>query len=154
MTVAWGRREWESGYVGWFGFDGSGWYPVSAYGVGLRLVLPVVACVGGGSGCAVVRPAWSRVPRVSRGDRGGRFGGVVMTAARDRFRLVREDSGGVLMVDRRGRVREWGSWRAAVRALTDAGEDLAEWRFYWFPAGAIGWRAACLARDAGDVFGA
>lgn len=71
--------------------------------------------------------------------------------AGDRFRVVRFDGGDVL-VDRRGRVREWGSAAAAVRALRVAGRDLAEWELWWQPAGAIGWRVACLACDAGDVF--
>jgi hypothetical protein len=71
----------------------------------------------------------------------------------DRFRVVRFDSGGVLLTDRRGRVREWGSAGSAVRALQSAGEDLTAWEIWWRPAGAIGWRVACLASDAGDVFG-
>lgn len=75
-----------------------------------------------------------------------------MIATGDRFRAVRFDSGGVLLTDRRGRVREWGSAAAAVRALQVAGEDLAGWEIYWRPAGAIGWRCACLASEAGDVF--
>lgn len=75
-----------------------------------------------------------------------------MTGAGDRFRVVRFDSGGVLLTDRRGRVREWQSAAAAVRALQSAGEDLAAWRVWRLPAGALGWRVACLASDAGDVF--
>lgn len=82
-----------------------------------------------------------------------RMPGVNGSRAGDRFRAVREDSGGVLMTDRRGRVREWGSWRAAVRALQVAGEDLDGWRLYYRPAGSPAWRLSCLARDAGYVFG-
>lgn len=69
----------------------------------------------------------------------------------DRFRVVRFD-GADLLVDRRGRVREWGSAAAAVRALRVAGEDLAAWEIWWTPAGSPCWRRACLASDAGDVF--
>lgn len=72
----------------------------------------------------------------------------------DRFRVSRVADGpaGGWLVDRRGRVREWRSAAAAVRALESAGEDLAAWRLWWTPLGALGWRVACLASDAGDVF--
>ena len=69
----------------------------------------------------------------------------------DLFRAVRADDG-VILAGQSGRVREWQSAAAAVRALESAGEDLANWCIYWQPAGALGWRRACLASDAGDVF--
>ena len=69
----------------------------------------------------------------------------------DLFRAVRSDDG-VILAGGRGRVREWQSAAAAVRALQVAGEDLAAWEIWWRPAGSIGWRRACLASDAGDVF--
>lgn len=77
-----------------------------------------------------------------------------MTGAGDRFRVSRVADGpaGGWLLDRRGRVREWGTAAAAVRALQSAGEDLAAWRVWRLPAGALGWRVACLASDAGDVF--
>ena len=77
-----------------------------------------------------------------------------MIGAGDRFRVSRVADGpaGGWLVDRRGRVREWGSAAAAVRALESAGEDLAGWGVWRRPAGAIGWRSACLASNAGDVF--
>ena len=77
-------------------------------------------------------------------------------AAGDRFRVSRFVDGapGDFLVDRRGRVREWGSAAAAVRALESAGEDLAGWRVWWQPAGSIGWRVACLACDVARVFDA
>ena len=75
-------------------------------------------------------------------------------AAGDRFRVSRFVDGapGEWLQDQRGRVREWGSAAAAVRALRVAGRDLAEWELWWQPAGSVGWRVACLASDAGDVF--
>ena len=77
-----------------------------------------------------------------------------MIGAGDRFRVSRFVDGarGDFLVDRRGRVREWGSAGSAVRALESAGEDLAAWRIWWRPDGLICWRVACLASDAGDVF--
>lgn len=85
-------------------------------------------------------------------------GGVVtherLVADVDRFRVQRVADGatGPYLSDRRGRVREWRTCAAAVRALEVSGEDLSAWRVWWVPAGAIGWRSACLASDAGDVF--
>ena len=77
-----------------------------------------------------------------------------MAGAGDRFRVSRFADFGRsdFLVDRRGRVREWGSAVAAVRALESAGEDLAAWHVWRLPAGALGWRVACLASDAGYVF--
>lgn len=77
-----------------------------------------------------------------------------MAGAGDRFRVSRVADGalGDFLTDRRGRVREWGTAAAAVRALQVAGEDLAAWSIWRWPAGALGWRVACLASDAGDVF--
>lgn len=73
----------------------------------------------------------------------------------DRFRVARVADGptGGWLLDDRGRVREWRSVISAVSALDAAGEDLAGWRIWWGPANAIGWRFACLASDAGYVFG-
>ena len=77
-------------------------------------------------------------------------------AAGDRFRVspVVQGSPGEYLRDRRGRVREWGSAAAAVSTLSAAGESLAAWRVWWQPAGAIGWRVACLACDVARVFDA
>lgn len=69
----------------------------------------------------------------------------------DRYRLVREDSGGELYADRRGRVQEWASPMKAVRALKEVGADLDEWRLFWLPAGCIGWREDWLASEVAEL---
>ena len=81
-----------------------------------------------------------------------------MMAAGDRFRVA--PLGGAaatawysVCVDGSGRVREWSTAADAVSVLVSAGENLARWQVWRLPAGAIGWRVACLASDAGDVFG-
>ena len=76
--------------------------------------------------------------------------------AGDRFRVAPANAGvaGVVwLCDGRGRVYESRSVLAQLARLESLGEDLAAWRVWWVPDGSIGWRSACLASDAGDVFG-
>lgn len=68
------------------------------------------------------------------------------TEAERRFRLERLPATGIgitmdYLRDKRGRVREFGDVRRAVRALIDAGENPDAWRVWYRDAHRIGWNS-------------
>ena len=71
---------------------------------------------------------------------------TTITEPARRFRLELVPATGVgittkYLCDKRGRQREFGDVRRAVRALIDAGENPAEWRVWWRHTDGLFWVA-------------